>query len=284
VIALVTEYVGTERRSTAIGFLYASLPCGGALASVIATLTSAEDQWRIVYLVGGIAPLVLVPLLALVLENRGPVTSSTKRTPTSGVVGALFGERRAFRTLVLWASFFLALLTMYLLLGWLPSFMGSRGLTRPQASMVQIAFNACGALGSILTGFILDTGKRSVAVVLVFAGALACVGFLIGVPAAFALAVLAGGLVGATVSGTQTILYDLAPACYPSEVRGTGVGFAVAAGRLGSAVGPILAGALIGLGFAPAQILLCLMPILALSGLGALVLVATTHQSALRLT
>lgn len=145
--------------------------------------------------------------------------------------------------------------------------------------MVQIAFNACGALGSILTGFILDRGSRSIVVALVFASALAAVAFLIRIPAEFALAVVAGGLVGATVSGTQAILYDLAPHCYPSKVRGTGVGFAVAVGRLGSAAGPLLAGMLIGLGFAPAQVLTSLMPILALSGIGAITLVIDARRA-----
>jgi MFS transporter, AAHS family, 3-hydroxyphenylpropionic acid transporter len=272
VIALVTESASFERRSTAVGFLYASLPCGGALASLIAALASRIEQWPVVYLVGGIAPLVLAPLLALVLRNRTPVPPTDVPVSPTGFVAALFGERRAVRTLLLWASFFLALLTMYLLLGWLPSLMGSRGLTRPQASMVQMAFNACGALGSVLTGLVLDRGRRTVVVSLVFAGAIASIGYLVGAPADFTLAVIGGGLVGATVSGTQTVLYDLAPSCYPSKVRGTGVGFAVAIGRVGSAVGPLLAAMLVGLGRSPAEVLMSLMPILAVSGMGAIVL------------
>lgn len=109
VIALVTENVSTRRRSTAVGFLYASLPLGGAFASLIATLASGRDQWQVVYLLGGIAPLVLVPLLALVLRHRRPAAGSVRATSASGVAEALFGERRAFRTPMLWASFFLAL-------------------------------------------------------------------------------------------------------------------------------------------------------------------------------
>ena len=272
VIALVTENATTDRRSTAIGFLYASLPCGGAIASVIATLASGRDQWQVVYLIGGIAPLVLVPLLASILRNPQPDVGRTGTPSGSGVIDALFGERRRYRTLVLWSSFFLALLTMYLLLGWLPSFMGSRGLTRPQASAVQIAFNACGALGSILTGSFLDRGKRSVVVTLVFLSALGSVALLIEIPAKFAVALMAGGLVGAMVSGTQAILYDLAPRGYPVMVRGTGVGFAVAMGRLGSAVGPLWAGLLLSDGFKPAQVLESLIPMLALSGIGAVVM------------
>jgi MFS transporter, AAHS family, 3-hydroxyphenylpropionic acid transporter len=271
VVALVAESVSFQRRSTAVGFLYASLPTGGAVASIVATIASGKQQWPTVYLVGGIAPLVIVPLLALILPYRKPTPKRGESLPASGVIAALFGERRALSTLALWVGFFLALLTLYLFLGWLPSLMVSRGLSRPEASMVQIAFNALGAVGSVITGLILDKGRRTLIVAAVFALALACIAYLADIPPVFALAVLGGGLVGATVSGTQTILYALAPSCYPSRVRGTGVGFAVAVGRMGSAVGPLLVGYLIGAGRTPSQVLTGLLPILAVSGLAALI-------------
>ena len=276
VIALVTENVSAERRSTAVGFLYASLPLGGALASLIATFASAVTQWPVVYLVGGIAPLVLVPLLALTLRASGP-PAKTASLPASRFFPALFGEGRASRTLLLWLSFFLALLTMYLLLGWLPSLMGSRGLSRPQASLVQMAFNACGAMGSVLTGLALDRTRRTRVVGLVFAASLASIGYLVGAPGVLAYAVIGGALVGATVSGTQMVLYDLAPSLYPSKIRGTGVGSAVAVGRLGSAFGPLLAGLLVGLGRGPSEVLMSLLPVLAVSGIGAFVLSSGTR-------
>jgi AAHS family 3-hydroxyphenylpropionic acid transporter len=45
------------------------------------------------------------------------------------------------------------------------------------------------------------------------------------------------------------------------------VGAAVVMGRLGSAIGPLLAGALLATGRSPAQVLLTLLPILAVGGL-----------------
>jgi AAHS family 3-hydroxyphenylpropionic acid transporter len=277
-IALVSESVSYERRSTAMGCLYASLPTGGAVASLITSVASAKGQWPIVYLIGGIAPLLLVPLLLLNLPNRG-LAPAAATAPKIGIANALFGEGRAARTLVLWIGFFLALLTMYLLLGWLPSLMVSRGLTRPQASIVQLAFNAFGAVGSVLTGLLLDRGRRAMTIGLVFAAALACIAFLAGIPPQLALATLAGGLMGATVSGTQTILYALAPSCYPSKVRGTGVGFAVAIGRFGSAAGPMLGGILVGNGRSPADVMAALLPILGSAGVAAIVVALSTKAS-----
>ena len=40
----------------------------------------------------------------------------------------------------------------------------------------------------------------------------------------------------------QLVLYALAPPSYPTAVRATGVGAAVAIGRLGSVAGPLAAG------------------------------------------
>jgi AAHS family 3-hydroxyphenylpropionic acid transporter len=189
------------------------------------------------------------------------------------LLSALFGEKRAVLTVILWASFFLALLTMYLLLNWLPSLLVSRGLSRPEASIVQVAFNVVGALGSALTGLMMDRTHRSLVVLGAFGATALALVFLAGIPATLSMSILAGALIGGTVSGTQAIMYALAPMLYPKAIRGTGVGVAVAIGRAGSAVGPLLGAALVGAGRTPSQVLLALLPIIALAGLGALAIV-----------
>ena len=81
------------------------------------------------------------------------------------------------------------------------------------------------------------------------------------------LSLLVAALVGLTVSGSQAIMYALAPGVYPTYVRGTGVGFALAIGRIGSATGPLLAGAMLGSGLGPTQVLEVMAPLMALAGL-----------------
>jgi AAHS family 3-hydroxyphenylpropionic acid transporter len=277
-IALSAESVSGARRHTAIGFLYGSMPAGGAVASLIVAFASAPSQWPVVYLAGGLAPLVIVPLLIVILPNRKPAPRQAK-TDMDGVFKALFGEGRALRTLLLWLGFFFGLFIMYLLLGWLPSLMRGRGLTPPQASIVQMAFNGFGALGSIVTGLLLDRGRRAISTAVVFAATAAALAYLAGAPNAFVFAVLAGGLAGATVSGVQATLYALAPSCYPARIRGTGVGFAVAVGRLGSAAGPFLGGMLIGAGHSAEQVLMTLVPIIAVSAVGAILVAVMARES-----
>ena len=76
----------------------------------------------------------------------------------------------------------------------------------------------------------------------------------------------------------QATILALGPACYPTAVRGTGVGLAVGAGRLGSITGPILAAALLGAGQSAAGVLTSIAPIAAVAAICAVALSATLHR------
>jgi len=271
-LAMVAENTRLDRRRAAVGILYAGLPCGGALASLVSYFGSDPSDWRMVFYLGGILPLAaLLPLARILPAGRATAVEGGR----GGFAEAAFGERRAVASLVLWGGFFLALLAMYLLLSWLPSLLIGRGLARPDAALVQMAFNLCGAMGSVITGQVMDRGARRAPVVAgVFSAAAASVALASLAPVSLGTSLAVGAALGATVSGTQALLYGLAPTLYPRRVRGTGVGIGVAAGRLGSAAGPMLAGLLLATGLSPAGVLLTLLPVLGLSGLAAVFLVA----------
>jgi AAHS family 3-hydroxyphenylpropionic acid transporter len=76
--------------------------------------------------------------------------------------------------------------------------------------------------------------------------------------------------VGGTVTCAQAAIFALAPLCYGREVRTTGVGATVSAGRFGTVAGPLLAGSLLGVGKSAAQVLIVLIPITLLAGLAVL--------------
>jgi MFS family permease len=158
-VALVSENSSPTRKNTSIGALYAGLPSGGAFVSLVAALGKSSD-WSMIFFFGGIAPLVAIPLLLFALpesrELHVPRGERADKALRSSIPFALFGDGRAARTLPLWLSFFLALLTMYLLLNWLPTLLVSRGMSKPDASLVQLSFNLFGALASVCTGLMMD--------------------------------------------------------------------------------------------------------------------------------
>lgn len=219
-LALMAENTPMERRSAMISVLYAAMPCGGALISLVSYLGSDPSSWRAIFMFGGLAPLLAVPALMRFLPDAA-VPPRLENDPGISFARAVFGEGRAVTSMVLWVAFFLALVTMYVLLSWLPSLLVGRGLSRPDAALVQIAFNLCGAAGSVLTGRLMDGGGRRWPVVAsAYAFTLLSVALVASVPPLLAVCIAVGSALGASVSGTQTILYGLAPSVYPMRLRG----------------------------------------------------------------
>ena len=60
---------------------------------------------------------------------------------------------------------------------------------------------------------------------------------------------------------------------YPTEMRGTGVGAAVAIGRLGSFAGPLLAGLLLSFGSSSTMVIGSSIPMILIAAISALLLV-----------
>lgn len=265
-IALCAEAVGEQRRGTAISIMYAGVPLGGALAAVVAMLFT--EHWQTTFIIGGLAPLLVVPLMILLLpessafrQQQGTVTVARAST-----VQALFGEDRARVTLALWLSYFFTLTVMYMLLNWLPSLLLEQGFSKAEAGLVQMLFNIGGALGSLLGGVLLDRCNGVKVVLSVYAGLLAAltgVGLSVGIVPM----VIAGFCAGLFVMAAQLVLYALAPPSYPTSVRATGVGAAVAIGRLGSVAGPLAAGQILAAGAGTTGVLLATSPGLVIAAL-----------------
>ena len=82
------------------------------------------------------------------------------------------------------------------------------------------------------------------------------------------------------VLAAQAFLYAAAPACYPTSIRGVGVGAAVAVGRIGSIVGPKLGGVLKAAGHSYSQLLTDLLPIVVVGSITAIALAWYTRRDA----
>ncbi|VVO09344.1 MULTISPECIES: 3-(3-hydroxy-phenyl)propionate transporter MhpT [Pseudomonas] len=272
-IALCAEAVSERRRGTAISVMYCGVPLGGALAAVVAMFSS--EHWQTTFIIGGLAPLLVVPVMALLLPESTAFRQQHVATgsPRSSTALALFGEGRARNTLALWLSYFFTLTVMYMLLNWLPSLLLEQGFTKPQAGMVQMLFNIGGAIGSLLGGVMLDRCNGVKVVLFVYAGVLAALAGL-GMSVGIVPMAIAGFAVGLFVMAAQLVLYALAPPSYPTSVRATGVGAAVAIGRLGSVAGPLAAGQILAAGAGTTGVLLATSPGLVIAALAILTVIA----------
>jgi MFS transporter, AAHS family, 3-hydroxyphenylpropionic acid transporter len=73
-------------------------------------------------------------------------------------------------------------------------------------------------------------------------------------------------LLGGSIIAQQVILYAVASAYYGVASRGTAMGAAVAAGRFGSLVGPLVAATLLAAGRTSSQVLIDMLPFVVACG------------------
>jgi AAHS family 4-hydroxybenzoate transporter-like MFS transporter len=267
--ALSSEYVPLRHRAFAVTLTIVCIPLGGTLAGMTGAQILPRYGWRALFLVGGIVPLVLAALLLKILPEsprylarqraRWPeLVALLRRLGHHVADGTAFMDAREkavaqastrsllapeFRrdTLALCASFFFCLLSVYVGTNWVPSLLTTAGFGVGVASYGLTAFNFGGVVGAILGAIVISRLGSRVTMLAMAAGAVAGASFLasvsIGAQSAFAaLAMLAwtGGLINAV----QTTMYALAAHVYPTGIRATGVGTAVAFGRIGGVVSP----------------------------------------------
>jgi AAHS family 3-hydroxyphenylpropionic acid transporter len=280
-LALVREFSSTRRRHANIALVYSGMPFGGAIASLLSLLT-APEHWRLIFIAGGLTPLVLAPLMHRVLRESSEFEqSSAAAVRTAGTTGfstlprtgsflAILAGGRALPTLLLWISSFLELLTLYLILSWLPLLLVGSGFTKSEAAGIQVAFNVGGALAALGIGPLLESRARTYSIVAAFVSVPFFILLLGGSPSQLILVTLIVFGTGASVLAAQSFLYATAPACYPTLIRGVGLGAAVAVGRVGSIVGPKLGGTLKAAGHSSGQLFMDILPLVVLASVAGL--------------
>jgi AAHS family 3-hydroxyphenylpropionic acid transporter len=266
-VALAAEAVAPESRAGLVTRITCGLPFGGAACGIVA----ANLDWQAIFYVGGLAPLALAPIAAFALPESRAFLEARRSAPTAAATRddfrwILFGDGRASATLLLWTASFASLLALYVLLNWLPTLLGDRGLSKPHASLVSMLFSIGAAVGCLILADLLDRRGRRLTIGLWYLGLIASLIALILVNSGFVATAAAGFAVGFFVSSVPLPLYGMAPCYYAVSIRGAGVGASVAVGRLGAIFGPLLAAALLGVGAGASGVLLALLPISALAG------------------
>jgi AAHS family 4-hydroxybenzoate transporter-like MFS transporter len=272
-VALVAEHCPERRRGVLVTTMFCGFTVGSALGGVVTAGLIGAYGWRSVLILGGVAPLALVPFLAWLLAEsprflaangadarhvaallkriaphervEGPFVSAPGVARSSGAVRQLFTPGVAVETLLLWLTFFVSLLVIYLLSSWLPTLIVGSGESLETAALVTAMFQAGGTLGAVALGWLMDRAEphRVLAWAYIFAGV-----FIAAIAGGIVTAAIAGVAVfaaGFCLSGSQTGINALAAALYPTECRSTGVGWANGAGRTGSVLGAVGGGTLV---------------------------------------
>jgi len=268
-ISLASESTQAHQRISVVTLIMAAMPFGGALAGLVSVGAQLGLGWRSIFFIGGSTPIFIAILMIYLLPRSRQSSGAAPPAdapPIESVVSSLFGSNRAPATLLLWVAFFFTQLVLLLMLNWLPSLVGGLGFNRTQASWTSVCFNLGGSMGAGFLGRLHAGERRRRWVLMTYFGMAAALAAVSAVGRSFALAALACALAGVFIVGAQLVLFALAPLYYRTEIRGTGVGAAVAVGRLGSVVGPLFAGGLLAGGSGSAAVLLAVVPFVVVGG------------------
>ncbi len=283
-IALCSEAAGERLRGIAVSMMYCGVPLGAAMAALV-SIAGVSADWTLVYYVGGLLPLLVLPLLAIrlpesavFLARRRERRSPAQQAPAVSVTQGLFKDGNAAPTLLLWLAYFFTLMVVYMLISWLPSLLVGQGFSHTQTGWVMFALQIGALVGTLMLGVLMNRLRPLAISVLIYLGLLCALAGL-GLAEAFASMLLAGFAAGLFATGGQGVLYALAPLFYRTEVRATGVGSAVAVGRLGAMSGPLVAGKMLALGTGAAGVMLASAPGLVAAGLAVYWLFHRRHQA-----
>ncbi|MFC3068895.1 MFS transporter [Phenylobacterium soli] len=276
-IAIATEISPPNRRAATVTTMFCGMPAGGAVVALMARTFGPALGWREIFVIGGVLPLLIVPAVALLLEETRPAQEEGVRP---SALPALFGApRRAAATLLLWTVFMLTLVVLYLMLNWLPTLVVAKGLTPADGAAASLSFNLTSIVGALLLGVIADRfGFRWPLLVTYVALGVAMEG--LSNASGVGPILILSGLAGFLVIGAQYALYALAPVYYGPQVRAAGAGAAVGVGRLGSIAGPLIAGQLRASGATADQVLAAMLPVVVVAGAAAFLLtfVGQAHE------
>lgn len=244
VVALTAEHAPPERRHASVTLMYLGYPLGAVVGGAL-TAAALGSGWSAIFAGTGFACLIAAGVAATMPETMVRRAAATTR----GSWREQFGDGRLVPALLLWLATFSTLLLTYFLVSWTPSIIVAQGGSAKLAALGAVLLNLGGCLGALLAiPAVRRFGLHRPVALLSAAGAVGVA--LLGQMGSLALLLPLLFVTGVCALGAQLNLPAMTAALFPPAVRGAGAGWAIGVGRLGSIVGPLVGGALIGAGLA----------------------------------
>jgi AAHS family 4-hydroxybenzoate transporter-like MFS transporter len=267
--ALSSEYVPKRKRAFAVTLTIICIPLGGFVAAYLSGKVLPQYGWRSLFMLGGIIPIVLALLLFKILpESPRFLASRRERWPeliallrkfghtlpsdvvfnqsktevsiqSEPSIRDLFSPALRLDTLGLFGAIFFCLLANYIGIQWLPKMLAGQGFATEYQTDAGKYWNLGGVGGALLGAFLIQRVGSRIPMLGMSAISIVCALVLTSVridPASPVGLMVMMVLLGGFMNAVQTTMYALAANVYPTAIRGTGIGTAVAVGRIGNAM------------------------------------------------
>jgi len=281
-LALTADFMPKRFKVTLVLLAWFGFSIGSGFGGPITAFILEGHTWRSVFILGGVMPVMLAPLLwwslpesLQGLAQRGghdnqiratiarlnprlsfptDVSFVTEKKEKGFPVALLFQEGRSRITVPLWIMFFMTLLELFFLNSWLPTILHKTGIAQHQAIVVASLLHFGGIVGGLALAPLCDRFNPYfvLAIAYIFSGA--CIA-AIGVSGNSAMLAVATFLAGFFTFGAQNTANAIAATNYPTAMRSSGIGWALGIGRIGQIVGPLIGGLLLSLHWHTQEIL-----------------------------
>ncbi|AUZ61031.1 4-hydroxybenzoate transporter [Pseudomonas sp. XWY-1] len=307
---LLSEYTPERLKSLLVTSMFCGFNLGMAGGGFISAKMIPAYGWHSLLVIGGVLPLLLALVLMvwlpesarfLVVRNRGtdkvrktlsPIAPQVvaeagsfsvpeqKAVAARNVFAVIFSGTYGLGTVLLWLTYFMGLVIVYLLTSWLPTLMRDSGASMEQAAFIGALFQFGGVLSAVGVGWAMDrfNPHKVIGIFYLLAGVFAyAVGQSLGNITLLATLVLVAGM---CVNGAQSAMPSLAARFYPTQGRATGVSWMLGIGRFGAILGAWSGATLLGLGWSFEQVLTALLVPAALATVGVVVKGLVSHADA----
>jgi len=271
-MALLAEITPKHRRSTFLAIALAGYSTGSASGAAVAVWLVQDYGWQSGFWVGGLLPLISLPLLLLIVPEslqfrvaRNPADRTIARTlrriersitldgteqfavgdgsarAEKARITDIFREGRARTTIIIWAASVLGMGTTALLANWLPTyFREMSGISIQRFAIASMISFAGGLCGTLTIGYLLDRVRASRLIPVYYVGMAAMLAMLGTVPFGTTAFIAVFMLMAFCQTGGQSGINMLVTQSYPASMRSTGLGWAGGAGRIGGIVAPLV--------------------------------------------
>jgi AAHS family 4-hydroxybenzoate transporter-like MFS transporter len=270
-MAMISEITPKHRRSTFVAISLAGYSAGSATSGVVAAWLLDDYGWQSGFWIGGMVPLICVPLLVLFVPEslkfraeRNPADAGIAKTlrrldPNVQLNGDelfviqgnqsggrkaklsdVFSEGRLSMTAIIWAACALSMTNNAMMGAWLPTFFQEMaGIPIQEFAKVAMIAYLGGVVGTLVVGWLMDRFRPTTLLAFFYFSLAVALVTLSWTPFHSGLFIIVALLWNFFQTGGQGGINTFITLVYPPRMRSTALGWAGGAGRIGGIVAPL---------------------------------------------
>ncbi|MFC6175910.1 MFS transporter [Companilactobacillus huachuanensis] len=241
---IIADSFSGNKRSRMLILVDSFWAIGWIFASLLATLVMPAYGWKFTVIITSVTA-----LYTLVLRNHLPAETNVKNDKLNlrRAMKQIWSPEFRRSTLCLSILWFVIMFVYYGLFLWLPSILIQRNLSISRSFLYTFITSFAQLPGYFLAAYLMGKLSRKKVLAIYIIGTIVGA-FLFGTAQTEAMVLISGCLLSFFTLGAWGIMIALTPTQYPIELRGMGIGFTQAIGRIGATIGPYLIGFSLGIG------------------------------------